>query len=92
MADLVIECLARKIVEHLYARFQVAEKNEKIAELKTENKKLQNVIEMHKALFHRLEAENKAMKERAQEIINNETGECTGMMIMAAEYILKGGA
>ena len=40
MADLVIECLARKIVEHLYARFQVAEKNEKIAELKAKNKRL----------------------------------------------------
>jgi len=44
MADLVIECLARKIVEHLYARFQVAEKNEKIAKLKAENKKLRALL------------------------------------------------
>jgi len=45
MADLVIESLAREIVEHLYARFQVAEKNEKIAALKAENKHLRSVIE-----------------------------------------------
>jgi len=44
MADQVIESLAKEIVEHLYVRFQVAEKNEKIAKLKAENKKLRALL------------------------------------------------
>jgi len=48
--------------------------------LKTENKKLQNVIEMHKALFHRLEAENKKLRALLKEVAED------------AERILKGGA